>query len=111
MAKNPELSYLAQKAENVKTHKGSPEEFLSPKIKIAIGYEPISPLLKKLFKKRRVKLIALTHPESISTLQKQILFLTTFFRKKSLGIQWKKLYLAKTTFLSFGVLAAMLNYT
>ena len=88
LAKEADLSYLAQKAENIKTHAGSPEEFLDPSIRTIIGYEPISPLLKKVLKKRKVTLILLKHPDSFQKLKTQTMLLTKIFKKESLGEKW-----------------------
>lgn len=88
LAHDPELSYEAAAAANVPTHKGAPEDFLNPAIKTIIGYEPISPLIKKICQKKGITLISLSYPRSLSELKKQITQLARFFHQKDIEKEW-----------------------
>lgn len=88
LAKDPELSYLASQATSVPTHSGTAESLLNPAIKTMIGYEPISPVVKKLCQKKGIHLIALSYPHSFQELKKQILFLSQFFHQPRRGNKW-----------------------
>ena len=88
LAKDADMSYQASSAEGLPTHTGTPEEFLDPAIKTMIGYEPISPLIKKLCQKKGITLIALSYPHSFQQLKEQITDLCRFFDQRELGNKW-----------------------
>lgn len=91
LAKDSELSYLSHQARFLRTHSGAAEGLLlDSSINTAIGYEPISPTIKKLCRKRGIKLISLSYPQSFQELKNQIKFLSRSFHQIPLGNKWIK---------------------
>ena len=87
VGQDPELSYLASRTSSVPTHRGTAEDLMNPALKMVIGYEPISPVIKKLCQKKKIRLIALSYPHSFQELEKQILFLSHVFHSVQ-GEKW-----------------------
>ena len=91
LAKDPALSYLSHQASSLRTHSDAVESILfDSAVKTVIGYEPISPLIKKLCRKRGIKLIVLSYPQSFQELKNQIKFLSHSFHQPPLGDRWIK---------------------
>ena len=88
LATSPSLSYLHHKTQGVRIHHNRPEEFLNNTIKMVIGYHPISPFYKMLFKKKGVRVVELKHPQTLEELKQQIMFITRLFNQKRKGEIW-----------------------
>ncbi|MFN7662361.1 MAG: hypothetical protein ACK5PQ_01355 [Alphaproteobacteria bacterium] len=94
LAKDPQLSFVSSQAQSLRTHKGSPEILFHPSLKMVIGYAPISPLIEKICKDRKIKLVTLSYPQSLQELEQQVHLFSRLFpcsRKPETWLQDLKL--------------------
>jgi iron complex transport system substrate-binding protein len=82
LAKDPNISFWARRTRNLKTHRGTAEEFLNPNIKIVVTMDSLDPFLKDMLAKKGIKIIVLKSPKTLEEVEAQRHFLI-----KELGLK------------------------